>query len=610
MADFTSNTQLSAPQGAGTQPLAPIQKIDTISGLGKVASSIFESFGDYAKAEKDKAKFSAEEMKNKVLSDYTQKENNFAQAIEQGAMSPAEALSRSRANFRSFSSNYPEYTLDFEKQAKALKGNTEIGEAQKAIEEQRSLYMQDKSDASKAGFTFFPGMSKETEAEQIRAHKAAVVASKELTERRAIAAEQRAQGTYNADIDSREEKDKASQSLNNIAGSNLQAYQSFVVDLGKQVRSGKMSPDQARALNMERYSNISSGLLAVSRTNPGMAAPFEALFKDIKATGDTLFDPKMASEDLSNQLKTITTKSKLVVMSDPQARAAVLAYELFPNSPTIIAGTSKEAIRAMAMMASTDPKSGTFVPQVLGDPNLEPQSLALLREGVKDMAGKSADKKEVAITQASNSANQLLTQANKYLDGGVDPKKMVGFANFVASEEYATLVNSGKLDAQAAQAAKKVFQASYEKTMIEGVNKNLTGYLFNPLDRQGKPSPFARIEVKDSVDVKFTGAGISFVAKPLQSIYPTQPQPLDIERRNQAEVVNNLNASQKAINKLIHIGAHMEGTTDYAKYWEANKHLLLPSMFAAPKESPQAITPAAPAPATTAAPAGKNWWEE
>ena len=609
MADFTSNMQLAAPQGAGAQPLEPIKSIDTTGAIGKVASSIFEAFGDYAKAEKDKSKQIGEERKSSILSSYTEKENTLNQLLSNGKISPSEALARSRANFSEYSTMAPDLALDLEKQAKALKGNTEIGEAQKAVDEERSLYNQQKGDAAKAGFSFFPGMEKATEIEQIKAHQASVVANKELVERRAAAAEQRAAGTYNADMDAREEKDKATQSLNNIAGTNLQAYQSFVVDLGKQVRSGKMSPDTARALSMERYSNISAGLLAVSRTNPAMAAPFETMFKDIKTTGDSLFDPKVASEDLSNQLKNISTKSKLIVMSDPKARAAVIGYELFPNSPAVIAKTSQTAIDAMAMIASVDSKSNQFTPQVMGNPDLEPQALKLLQEGVKDLATKSADKKEAGLTQGANAANNLLKQANKYLDGGVDPKQMVGLANFVSSEEYATLVNSGKIDKEAAAAAKKVFQLSYEKTMIEGVHKNLTGYLFNPLDRQGKPSPFARIEVKDSVDVKFTGSGISFVAKPLQSIYPNQPQPLDVERNKQAEVVNNLNSSQKAINKLIHIGAHMEGTTDYAKYWEANKHLLLPSMFAAPKQT-DAINTIVPA--ATAAPVApvKNWWEQ
>ena len=40
--------------------------------------------------------------------------------------------------------------------------------------------------------------------------------------------------------------------------------------------------------------------------------------------------------------------------------------------------------------------------------------------------------------------------------------------------------------------------------------------------------------------------------------------------------------AEGALNQVIRIGAHMEGTTDYAKYWENNKHLIMPSIYPDP----------------------------
>jgi hypothetical protein len=587
LADFISNTQLSAPQGAGSQPLAPIQQVDTFRGLASGISSIFSAVGDYAKSEEDKSKVAAQARKTAALDAYTKKEDAINQGLLAG-MNPSEAAARSRANFSSFATTYSDLVPDFEKQAKALKGNTEIGQAEKALDDERVLYNQDKSAASTAGAIFFNGMDKKTEMDQIIAHKTAVTEAKALTERRAKAAEERAQGTYDQAADDRKEKDASLNGLQKIASTHLEAFQSFVIDIGNKVKTGKMSSDEGRTLITTKYNNISSGLVTISAANPTLATPFESLFKDMKALGDRMIDPKSMAEDSTNEIKSIKNKTTLMLLSDPQARAAILTNELFPNSPTAIAKAAPAAIAAFSKIASTPLDSKEFVPQVLGNPEVEGDSLKMLKEGINGMSNLSPEKQKEATIQASNSANQLLKQANTYLDGGVDPKKMVGFADFVSSEAYAKLVTSGTIDKEAAAAAMKVFQVSYTKTLINGVQQNLTGYLFNPMDRSGKPSPHARIEIKDAVDIKFTGSGIVFQAKPLSSIYPNQPRPVEIEYTKQKELVDSLNTSQKAINKLIHIGAHIEGNTDYSGYWEKHKHELLPNMFTAPAATPSA----------------------
>jgi len=36
---------------------------------------------------------------------------------------------------------------------------------------------------------------------------------------------------------------------------------------------------------------------------------------------------------------------------------------------------------------------------------------------------------------------------------------------------------------------------------------------------------------------------------------------------------------QQGLNTVVRIGAHMEGTSDYQKYWEDNKYVLLPQLY-------------------------------
>jgi hypothetical protein len=43
-----------------------------------------------------------------------------------------------------------------------------------------------------------------------------------------------------------------------------------------------------------------------------------------------------------------------------------------------------------------------------------------------------------------------------------------------------------------------------------------------------------------------------------------------------------METNTKVVNQLVKAGAHMEGHTNYDKYWEANKHQILPNMFPDP----------------------------
>jgi len=67
------------------------------------------------------------------------------------------------------------------------------------------------------------------------------------------------------------------------------------------------------------------------------------------------------------------------------------------------------------------------------------------------------------------------------------------------------------------------------------------------------------------------GSGIVFDVKDV----PNDP----VSQRNARAAIDALNTSQKAINEVIRLGAHTQGSTDYAKQWEDNKHVYFPTMF-------------------------------
>lgn len=578
MADFSVQaTQLSAPQGSGANVVNPVQIAPTESrdipaiGMGLV-SSVVDVFN---KGMIETRKADAEKRKNIVVNAYIQQEAAINDAVESGQMSPSEAAARSRSNFNKNAASHGEFIEDFEKAGRALRGFTAKGESEKKVETLEKRREADISEAQKRGFTFVPGMSGKAEDAQIEASKTGIRAEADLAAMYKRNAEARAQGTFDQGVAAKEAKDLSIKLINDIAGSNIGAFQEFVKTTGDAVRNGTMAPEMAKSVLNERYVNINAAIQAAAKTDPELAAPYRTLFDSINKIGVEMIDPKTNMEDAQNRLTLIQTKMKLVAMQDPKIAAAVVANQLLPNNPSLALSSAPEGVRAITILSSIPVGDKTYTPTVVGNPDAEEPTLKLLKGGLSSLKSGKVQDKEIATLQASNSINHILKQTGELIDKGADPKQLKGVAAFFASPEYAGFVSSNAMDPQAAGAAKKAFQLLYEPAIIQGVQARMTETLARGLAEGGGASKVkapAPTTMADAVDIKFSGSGILFEPKAKPGLVPS-------ELRSQRAMVESLRSSQQGINQLIHIGAHMEGSTDYNKYWEDNKHIYMPGYF-------------------------------
>jgi len=583
MAEFgTQATSLSAPQGAGANVVNPVNIAPTesrdIPGVGmNVVSSIVDVFN---KGMIESRKQEAEKRKNTIVQSYIRQETTLNDAVESGQMTPSQAAARSRANFNQYAAGYGEFIEDFEKAGKALRGFTAKGDSERKVETEEKRREADITQARERGFTFLPGMSPAAMDAQIQAAKIGIQSDAAIAAKYRDNAEKRAQGTFDQAVAAREEKDLSFKLVNDIAGSNITAFQEFTKTLGDQVRNGTMTPQMAQASLGERFGNISGALQAAARTSPELAAPYRSLFDEMNKVGLKLIDPKENAEALQNQLNTITTRMKLVAMGDPKVAAAVVANQLLPNNPSLALSSAPEGVRAMAILGSIPTGSQDFIPQVVGNPDAEESTLKLLKGGLNDLRNGKVSSKEIATIQASNSVNHILKQTGDMIDKGVGPDKLKGVASFFASPEYAAFVKSNALDPVAAGTAKKTFQILYEPAIIRGVQErmsqavNSSAQTFDstvmPISSENtRETPMA---ISDMVNIKFSGSGIVFEPKAGAGTNP-------VELRAQRQAMETLRTAQQGINQIIHIGAHMEGSTDYNKYWEDNKHIYMPGYF-------------------------------
>jgi hypothetical protein len=572
MAEFgVQATQLSAPQGAGANPVAPVETINPLAPLVNAAGGVLDIV---AKGLKANQKEEAEKRKQAIISGYVKTETKINDAVSTGQMTPAQASARSRANFNQYAAGFSEYIEEFEKAGKALRGFTEKGEVEDAIKAERVLRDRDVTQAQQRGFTFVPGMTKAQEDAQIEASKTGIRAEQMLSNFYKSQDELRASGRYNEEIAKRDAQNLSVTLITEIAGSNIQAFQQFGASLGEQVRSGKMDPQNAQVVLAERYSNIQGAIAAAARTNPELSGPYRTLFNELNVVNQKLIDPKSNAEEVENQLKVILGRAKLLaVSSDPKVKAAVVASQLLPNSVEVALQVSPQVNEIFAKISSMPPDMGT--PQVVANPAVEGDVLKLLKESLKGMKGKNVTDHEVANVQAANSVNAILKQTGDLVNKGVTPKQLSNVASFLASPEYGEYVKNGQVNAEANATAKKVFQLSYEPTITRGIQQQLDTFLYGQASfAKGAKQPAPK-KIADVVDIQFNGSGVSFKAKPTEGLDP-------VERASQASAVADLKVAEAAINQLVRMGAHMEGTTDYAKHWKENKHIYMPNVYPQP----------------------------
>jgi hypothetical protein len=490
-------------------------------------------------------------------------------------MSASQASARSRSNFNKYASGYAEYITDFEAAGKALKGYTEKGLVEDEITQARNIRQDEIKQAQQMGYSFISGMSKSQEDSQIQAAKTAQRAQQQLDAFYKASSEKRAQGTYDSAIEAAELKRLSSTLINEVAGSNLTAFQSFINSLGEQFRAGKMTQQEAEVKLAERYSNISAAIQSAAGTNPELASSYRSIFNDLNAVGSKLINTKEIAETDKAQFESVVARAKLLaITSSPTVKAAVVTSQLFPTSIELALKLSPHINETFALLQSIPLASNKFVPQVVGDPDTEPGFLKLLQSSLGGIvAGKVTDK-QLAAVQGSNTVDHILKQTGDLLSKGATPQQLSGLAAFFSSSEFGNFAQIGKIDPRAFTIANQVFQLSYTPVVTKGITQKLA----TPLPGTAGAGPNGK-KMQDIIEVRWSGAGVTFAPKNVRDVDP-------LVASGNMQAFNDLKKTEQSVNQLIHLGAHMEGTKNYAAHWEANKHLYMPSVFAAPVRKP------------------------
>jgi hypothetical protein len=529
------------------------------------------------KAFRDKSKDDAAARRNAVVGEYINNEKVYTDALTSGQWNAAQVGTASRANYTKLLASYPEYATELVEAKKAVYDGTEVGEAQKQVDRDIALRESAKKNASDEGYVFYSGMGKDAEDKTLDAYNYAKRLKQETEagykrdeQERAQNAEQRAQTNHVQSVTDYQRKEDAKQGLVTIADKNFDALGSQVTDL----MGNTTMPFEQKVMLIDANANrIKQGLQAVAAANPEMAAPWQRLVDDIHANAVKMMDPKAKVEGEASRLKaefdSIMYRAKISAVADPALRTAVVGTDLFKD-PALIQLTASPKIISWLAQAGLGGTSTPAAP-IVGTPD-EKGALKGLKGAISNLNNGKVTDKAKATQEAINATNEVMRQTSK-MDGSISPAALKELSSFYSSTEFGTLAASGKVDMPTMQNAKQVFQVSYEPSVKTAIMQRLEEPITRSVGRDGGNRGQPQQKMIDTVDIVFSGSQVSFKDKPGSS-----------QTIGSSFTRSGLDAAAAGLNTLVHMGAHMEGTTDYGKYWESNKHLLLPAVFPDPKK--------------------------
>lgn len=573
MADFSSQaTDLGPANMAGTGTVAPVQQqlppSEVPSAIRSIGSLFVNGIDGLAAQQRI-------DLKTKAVSGVASQIASLNQAKDQGSMSDSEYSARSRSLYNQAIAANPQYASEIQGLNTAFQDTTAAGDVKKANDEALAVQQRGLDEAQKQGFIIPASATPEQKAMILQASGDQIRMKNALAAQDTADAHARAEGTYNQGIADRKAKADSFNLITSVAGNQYSSLQGELSGLMKDVDAGKITAQDAQAKWQARVGGINQTLGAIAGVNESLANAYKPGFNEWLALGVKNLDPKTRSENYTAELNNMMSKREILALSsDPMILTLAATSRLFPRDP-VLGLSSAAAVGPMLLKLGSTPTNGATAapgaPQVIGSEN-EADAFKGLRGALGDLNTGKIGVKDLpkANEEAANTNNNILAQTNKLLDNGGQPASTYkNVADYFASPEYGKYVTQGHVDPAAQQAAKKSLQIGYFPAVTKAIGDKLDGTL-----TQGTDTQPAR-KITDAITVSFNGTGVVFGVNPALKLSPDEQQ--------QAQgVIKGLQPAVAGLNTMNHIGAHLEGGTDYSKDWEANKWRYLPQIFPNP----------------------------
>lgn len=575
MAEFGIRaTELANPQGAGSAPIAPVEQpsfqgVD-LSGLG----NLFKGIG------KDKEDKPWMALRN----DYAKKLTGIQEAALSGGIDERRAYNQMKLLTVQYQRQGADYGTDYTKSISDTFTQLRLGTGIEELQDINKADTKTQVDAAeglrKAG-VFVAPLAEQTQqdrdfitrtnTELNNLQRIADETQKALDIRNKATAEDRATQEFAWKQQDMRLKQNAQHAVSNLKSDHLAEIPNAISEIRK--RGG--TPEEQRLVferHMAGLSNVAGNILTA---DPASLKSYQDTLQGLVSLGRDMFDPTKELKQLEGELKRRITVSQLTMTEDPTILRAAGVDKLLANSPAATMATANAANKILMNDLKMGTTSGHIPTIVSNDQAAQRQTYKTVASTIANVtAGRSQDPAGDmdAAGKMASSTMKTMGMLNSSSNVSLELTK-----DFIASPEFGELIKAGKFDVDAANQARPVYQDLYMSAFGEQFFKSLGQTIGDVNYVDGKPDP-GNATLGRIMDLEMTADGSVKAVKKISPDLKISASPMYIDRQIRA-------AQQLAdgLTKAVKASAHLDGRTDYTKYWEENKHYLVRGVFPPPE---------------------------
>lgn len=572
MADF--NVELSPAQNAGANQISPVQ-VQPVQSLDmnpfiEKGLSIFSSIAGNLQQKE------ADARKKAVVTEYLTQAGQIADQRRAGIIDPSKASTLDQALYYKTITANADLLPDLEKARKSLFEGTATGETADLVKEKKDREKALDALAMSYGLPVSQDLTPETRALYWQA--ASVMKQSEESLKRLTASqnyvnagkgEARAEEKHLSEVEKRHQEATAEAGMRDMVVTNYDAFASYVKDKLKEADTPEQMQN-AKLLIGERLNDIRAAALAQPGTAKIMEnylTPFDSLAK----FAIEQMKPGMKLETLQQQFNEKIAGAKLVFLQDPETLAAVAGNALVSNAPMALGRAQVAITRGITAVTSALSSTPLYkLPPIVGTSGQQATYDAFSEAMKKLQSGTVTGDQTKLSTELGNGLSVILRQTEAMgNDKQVNPADLGKVMEFFSKDEFGAAVKAGTVPVEATAGAFKALTV-YSEAVVNRITQDLNASVTQARPRQTASSVADHIK-----DIRFEGGKIVLV--PVDGPY---------NERDQRKTADIFDKSGAALTRLIRVGAHMEGTTDYGKWWNENRHRIMPTVYADPKEFP------------------------
>lgn len=582
MAEFGIRaTQLSAPQGAGANPVQGVSTPAFNSLAVSIPQGITQILGEGVKAV-----FQQADPSQEILKKFTRESNAVAEGYKQGVISAAEAIDRKQALFREYSSEFPELI----KPLQEIGGWTgkysgfEDAEAKLKLEAENKQKFYNR--ASQAGF-YIDDNTPQATVESVQAFLAEIDQTSTV-----IGAQQQkltyASGVdnYQASVEARKLEKKTQEAALSMASSMFDAVNANIEGIRMKLEAGdpNMNPELALNLVRDLSAKMSANVAQLEILDPARATAIRRVLEQQIANAEKLFDPNTSADVKAGLVKNMVNQGQLTVLSNPDVLASAVMQDLFGNTDVLMLPQSQAVINGFGDLMKGYENPNHKTARVVGSGNREvekgiyktfKESVDAWKAGTLPQASQSE-----AIGYLSEAANNILDQFGSLVnDRKATPNDYLDALDLMRSDQFREVVRSGRLSPEAVADAETALVYGFrESQAVRGrFNEKLRSTFKMPQSTLSYgESDQGNFEYIDALMPKFDKASgtLSFGIDP-------EFQAGIVQRQAINSVIKEFDNSKQALNYSIKAHANLLNM-DVGEYWEQYKSQILPEYFPDP----------------------------